>query len=124
MDINLPGMKGQEFVRRLKPLLPNTQFVMLTVYEDSDHIVDALQSGATGYLLKHTQRAGLINALREVNDGGSPMTTNIARKVVKAFHHPPVSDPSTADLSSRESEVLQLLARGYLYKEIPANRSK
>lgn len=120
MDINLPGMNGPECVRQLKPLLPDTQFVMLTVYEDSDHIVDALQAGATGYLLKHTQRAGLINALREVNEGGSPMTANIARKVVKAFHvsPPPVADTTTAELSSRESEVLQLLAQGYLYKEI------
>ena len=121
MDINLPGMNGPECVRQLKPLLPDTQFVMLTVYEDSDHIVEALQAGATGYLLKHTQRAGLISALREVNEGGSPMTANIARKVVKAFHvtpTPPVSDTNTAELSSRESEVLQLLAQGYLYKEI------
>ena len=125
MDINLPGMKGPECVRQLKPLLPDTQFVMLTVYEDSDHIVEALQAGATGYLLKHTQRAGLISALREVNEGGSPMTANIARKVVKAFHIPPPpaagADKTKAELSSRESEVLQLLAQGYLYKEIADN---
>jgi DNA-binding NarL/FixJ family response regulator len=118
MDINLSGMNGPECVRRLKPLLPTSQFVMLTVYEDSDHIIQALQSGATGYLLKHTQRAELINALREVNEGGSPMTANIARKVVRAFHQAPSSDSTTEELSNRESEVLQLLAQGYLYKEI------
>jgi DNA-binding NarL/FixJ family response regulator len=119
MDINLPGMNGPECVRRLKPLLPETQFVMLTVYEDADHIVQALQSGASGYLLKQTQRAGLINAIREVHAGGSPMTANIARKVVQSFQQlapPSVSD--AAELSPREKEVLDLLARGHLYKEI------
>lgn len=121
MDINLTGMNGPECVKRLKPLLPESQFVMLTVYEDSDHIIQALQAGATGYLLKHTQRAELIRALREVNEGGSPMTANIARKVVKAFYHAPGADPVTADLSNRENEVLQLLAQGYLYKEIADN---
>src|SRR5277367_4847770 len=118
MDINLTGMNGPECVRRLKPLLPETQFVMLTVYEDSDHIIQALQAGASGYLLKNTQRAELMNALREVNEGGSPMTANIARKVVGAFHQSAPSDPATGELSNRESEVLQLLAQGYLYKEI------
>jgi DNA-binding NarL/FixJ family response regulator len=119
MDINLTGMNGPECVRRLKPLLPDTQFVMLTVYEDSDHIIQALQSGASGYLLKHTQRAELMNALREVNEGGSPMTANIARKVVRAFHQAPsAAGMPTEELSNRESEVLQLLAQGYLYKEI------
>jgi DNA-binding NarL/FixJ family response regulator len=120
MDINLTGMNGPECVRRLKPLLPEAQFVMLTVYEDSDHIIQALQAGASGYLLKHTQRAELIGALCEVHEGGSPMTANIARKVVKAFHQGPgrASEPVTAELSHRENEVLQLLAQGYLYKEI------
>lgn len=118
MDINLPGMNGPECVRRLKPLLPQTQFMMLTVYEDADHIFQALQSGASGYLLKQTQRAGLIAALRDVHAGGSPMTANIARKVVAAFHLAAPSNPPAAELSNRESEVLQLLAQGFLYKEI------
>ena len=118
MDINLPGMTGIECVRRIKPLLPQTQFMMLTVYEDSDHIFQALQAGATGYLLKRTPRADLIAALRDVHAGGSPMTTNIARKVVKAFHHAAALQPTVAELSARENEVLQLLAQGYLYKEI------
>ncbi len=118
MDINLPGMNGVECVRRLKPVLPETQFVMLTVYEDSDHIFQALQAGAAGYLLKRTPRAELMAAIRDVQAGGSPMTTNIARKVVKAFHQIPPREPAVAALSARENEVLQLLAQGYLYKEI------
>jgi len=85
MDINLPGINGVEAVRKLKPVLQQTQFVMLTVYEDADHIYDALAAGATGYLLKETPRAELVNALQEVNQGGSPMTSNIARKVVQSF---------------------------------------
>ena len=118
MDINLPGINGVESVRRLKPLLPTAQFVMLTVYEDEDHIFQALQAGATGYLLKHTIREDLMTALRDLSGGGSPMTTNIARKVVQAFAKVTTPKPGVADLSARESEVLQLLARGYLYKEI------
>lgn len=118
MDINLPGMNGPECVRRLKPLLPQAQFMMLTVYEDSDHIFEALQAGASGYLLKQTQRAGLIAALRDVHAGGSPMTANIARKVVAAFHQAAPPNPPAAELSPRESEVLQLLTQGFLYKEI------
>lgn len=118
MDINLPGLNGVECVRRLKIQLPETQFVMLTVYEDSDHIFQALQAGAIGYLLKRTPRAELCAALRDVQAGGSPMTTNIARKVVKAFHQIMPPQPAVAELSARENEVLQLLAQGFLYKEI------
>src|SRR5947209_20583467 len=87
MDINLPGMSGVEAVRKLKPRLPATQFVMLTVYEDADHIYSALAAGATGYLLKQTPREELLAALAEVHCGGSPMTSNIARKVVQSFRH-------------------------------------
>lgn len=118
MDINLPGLSGIEGVRRLKPLLPGTQYLMLTVYEDVDHIFDALAAGATGYLLKQTPRGELLAAIREVHAGGSPMTGNIARRVVQAFHHEDTSTPESATLSQREREVLELLARGYLYKEI------
>ncbi len=118
MDINLPGISGIECVRRLKPLLPDTQFVMLTVYEDPEHIFNALAVGACGYLLKRVSRAELIEALQEVHAGGSPMSSNIARKVVQSFqkstHHP----SEAMELSPREQEVLELLARGYLYKEI------
>jgi DNA-binding NarL/FixJ family response regulator len=125
VDINLPGLNGIECVRRLKPLLPQTQFVMLTVYEDADHIFDALKAGATGYLLKQTPRQELLTALRQVHAGGSPMTSNIARKVVQSFQQQPWTRVAegqewgeTAELSPREREVLDLLAKGYLYKEI------
>ena len=117
MDINLPGMSGVEAVRRLKPALPATQFVMLTVYEDADHIYDALAAGATGYLLKQTPRRELLNSLEQVHRGGSPMTSNIARKVVQSFGQARHNAESEL-LSPREQEVLELLARGYLYKEI------
>jgi len=118
MDINLPGMSGVEAVRQLKPLLPQTQFVMLTVYEDADHIYNALAAGATGYLLKQTPRAELLRALEDVHHGGSPMTSNIARKVVQSFRQAPALATDSEGLSPREQEVLDLLARGYLYKEI------
>lgn len=118
VDINLPGASGIECVRRLKPKLPATQFVMLTVYEDSDHIFAALSAGATGYLLKRTPREALLTALREVHGGGSPMSSNIARKVVQSLQQPqPKARPSDL-LSPREAEVLELLSRGHVYKEI------
>lgn len=124
MDINLPGLSGIECVRQLKPLLPETQFVMLTVYEDADHIFHALSAGATGYLLKQTPRGELIAALRQVCNGGSPMTSNIARKVVQSFQqHVRASDGAAEELSPREKEVLNLLARGFLYKEIAESLS-
>src|SRR6266446_417113 len=112
MDINLPGMSGVEAVRKLKPSLPNTQFVMLTVYEDADHIYSALAAGASGYLLKQTPREELLSALEEVHRGGSPMTSNIARKVVQSFKQIPAGLSTDGELSPREQEVLGLLARG------------
>jgi len=118
MDISLPGASGIEGVRRLKPLLPDTQFLMLTVYEDVDHVFDALAAGATGYLLKQTRRAELLECIKDVHAGGAPMTSNIARRVVQAFHREEPGTPDSAKLSQREREVLELLARGYLYKEI------
>jgi DNA-binding NarL/FixJ family response regulator len=118
MDINLPGMNGIECVRRLKPLLPETQFVMLTVYEDADHIFNALAAGASGYLLKRMPRAELLAALKDVHAGGSPMSSNIARKVVQSFQRIGSQISNEEDLSTREREVLGLLERGYLYKEI------
>jgi DNA-binding NarL/FixJ family response regulator len=118
-DINLPGMNGIECVRRLKPRLPNTQFVMVTVYEDANHIFDALSAGASGYMLKQTKRSELIDALKDVHAGGSPMSSQIARKVVQSFRRDDSDkDDGTNDLSPREREVIELLARGYLYKEI------
>lgn len=118
VDINLPGLSGIECVRSLKPCVPDTQFVMLTVYEDSNHIFDALSAGATGYLIKTTPREALIAALREVHGGGSPMSSNIARKVVQCLQQPKRTIKPAEELSKRENEVLALLAQGYLYKEI------
>jgi DNA-binding NarL/FixJ family response regulator len=118
MDINLPGISGVEAVKRLKSELPQTQFVMLTVYEDSDHIYNALAAGATGYLLKETPRQELLRAVEDVHSGGSPMTSNIARKVVQSFRQDGTLGGAGEELSPREQEVLDLLARGYLYKEI------
>jgi DNA-binding NarL/FixJ family response regulator len=118
MDINLPGISGVEAVQKLKPSLPLTQFVMLTVYEDADHIYRALAAGASGYLLKQTSKQELLAALEDVHRGGSPMTSNIARKVVQSFQQTPIGLSPDHELSSREEEVLKLLARGYLYKEI------
>jgi DNA-binding NarL/FixJ family response regulator len=118
MDINLPGMSGVECVRRLKQVIPQTQVVMLTVYEDTDNIFKALAAGAAGYLLKRTKSAELLEAIREVNRGGSPMTTHIARKVTQSFQRAGPSTQPTENLSEREQEVLDCLSQGFLYKEI------
>lgn len=121
MDINLPNMNGIECVRRLKLLLPETQFVMLTVYEDADHLFTALAAGASGYLLKRTPREELLAALKQVHAGGSPMSNNIARRVVESFHRSRPELDESHQLTDREWEVLELLSRGDLYKEIAEN---
>ncbi len=118
MDINLPGLSGVECVRRLKPLLPGTQVIMLTVYQNTEHIFNALAAGATGYLLKQTPPAELLVAIQEVNAGGSPMSSHIARKIVQSFQRTSPATKEMESLSQRESEVLELLAKGFLYKEI------
>jgi DNA-binding NarL/FixJ family response regulator len=118
MDIKLPGMNGVECVRQLKPQLPQTQFVMYTVYEDSNHIFNALQAGATGYLLKQSAHDELLAALKYVHAGGSPMTSYIARRVAQCFSNHPARIEADDDLSPREREVIGMLARGFLYKEI------
>lgn len=119
MDINLPGLSGVDCVHGLKPLLPQTQIIMLTVYQNTESIFNALAAGATGYLLKQTRPAELLAAIRDVHGGGSPMSSHIARKIVQSFHRPtPAAHAETHGLSPREAEVLDLLAKGYLYKEI------
>ena len=118
MDINLPKLSGVECVRRLRPLLPHTQFLMLTVYEDADHIFAALAAGATGYLLKSTRRVDLLTAIQQIVEGGSPMSSGIARKVVQSFGKPASPRSELEVLSPREQSVLSLLAQGLLYKEI------
>lgn len=118
MDINLPGMNGVECVRRLKPQLPGTQLIMLTVYQNTEHIFNALAAGATGYMLKQTPPAELLTAIKEVQAGGSPMSSHIARKIVQSFQQSAEMSAEAQSLSPREAEVLDLLAKGFLYKEI------
>lgn len=117
MDINLPGMNGVECVRQLKKLLPEVQVMMLTVYEDTENIFDALAAGANGYMLKRTSSKELLEAIQEVKRGGSPMTMHIARKVVQSFQKS-VPAQAAENLSEREQQVLDLLSQGLMYKEI------
>lgn len=119
MDINMPKLNGVECVQQVKPLMPDTQILMLTVYEDPDHIFAALSAGATGYLLKSTRRDELLAAIEQIMQGGSPMSSSIARKVVQSFaRRKSEAEPGLETLSRREQEVLVLLTKGYLYKEI------
>jgi DNA-binding NarL/FixJ family response regulator len=118
MDINLPGMNGVECVRQLKQLLPQTQVMMLTVYEDTESIFNALTAGANGYMLKRTSSKELLEAIHEVHRGGSPMTMHIARKVVQSFQRTAATAQPTENLSEREQQVLDLLSQGLMYKEI------
>ena len=118
MDINLPGMNGVECVRRLKEKLPQTLVVMLTAYEDTENIFGSLEAGASGYLLKRSKSSEILEAIKEVVDGGSPMTAHIARKVVHSFQSKGASPQATENLADREKEVLDLLSQGFMYKEI------
>jgi DNA-binding NarL/FixJ family response regulator len=116
MDINLPRMNGIECVRQLKGILPRLRVVMLTVYEDTDLIFQALEAGAIGYLLKQAPPAKILEAITEVHQGGAPMSCNIARKVVQSFHRAKASPDNS--LTKREAEILNYLAQGFTYKEI------
>jgi DNA-binding NarL/FixJ family response regulator len=118
MDINLPGIDGVECVQKLSGLLPQMQMVMLTVYDDTDAIFNSLAAGASGYLLKPVSAVQLLAAVKDVYAGGAPMTSNIVRKVVQTFKQPVATAHETENLSAREQEVLDYLAKGYLYKEI------
>jgi DNA-binding NarL/FixJ family response regulator len=121
MDINLGGMSGIEVVQLLKPRFPDMLFMMCTVYEEDEQIFEALSAGANGYILKKTAPARLLEAIRELYEGGAPMSSQIARKVVAAFNKAPKAPQNRLDsLSNRESEILVLLAKGLLYKEIAA----
>jgi DNA-binding NarL/FixJ family response regulator len=117
MDINLPGLDGIECVRRLKPELPDVQFLILTIYSDTDRIFQALEAGAIGYLLKRSSRDELFAALKLVQAGGSPISSGIARRVWQAFRKPPPG-PAEADLSERERQVVGLLSKGLPEKQI------
>lgn len=119
MDINLPGMNGIECIRQVKGKSPGTQFMMFTVYENDDKVFEALKAGASGYLLKNTGLLQIAESVKELHEGGSPMSANIARKMVNLVRGD--SDKKTPFLdilSPREKEILQLLAKGLLYKEI------
>lgn len=117
MDINLPGMSGIDCIKTVKEKCPGTQFMMFTVYENDDKVLQAMQAGATGYLLKRTKPEQILEGIKELNQGGSPMSSNIARKLLNIFLHEKKAAKQDV-LSDRENEVLQLLADGLLYKEI------
>jgi DNA-binding NarL/FixJ family response regulator len=121
MDINLPGMDGVECVRRLKVKMSGTQFVMLTVYEDSNRLFKSLIAGASGYLLKRTPSSKLLAAIREAHEGGSPMTPQIARMVVHHFQRASEPGAEIGKLTVREKDVLDQLSKGFRYKEIVTN---
>jgi DNA-binding NarL/FixJ family response regulator len=118
MDINMAEVDGIECTRRLKALAPKVHILMLTVYEDTDRIFKALTAGASGYLLKRVAPAKLLEAIRDVHSGGSPMSGPIARKVVQFFQHGPPPKEEDEGLSTRERQVLQFLAQGFAYKQI------
>jgi len=121
MDINLGKMNGIECVRRIKPEHPEILFMMCTVYEEDEKIFEALAAGANGYILKKTTPSKMLEAIKELNEGGAPMSSQIARKVVNAFQKIPDGTHTQIDtLSNREAEILELLAKGLLYKEIAA----
>jgi len=122
MDIRLPNLSGVECVRRLKQLSPAIQVIMLTMYDDDSAVFEALQAGASGYLLKRTPHVQILAAIEEVHRGGSPMSSAIARKVVQFVHRAPAANPAAGPalphFSPRENEILAYLAKGYRYKEI------
>lgn len=121
MDINLGGINGIECVKALKKEYPEILFMMCTVYEEDEKIFEALSAGASGYILKKTTPAKLIEAIKELHEGGAPMSSQIARKVVAAFQNKPAATAahdSLDALSKREKEILEMLSKGLLYKEI------
>jgi DNA-binding NarL/FixJ family response regulator len=122
MDIHLPGRSGIECTRKLRDLCPDTRVLILTVYDDSENILNALKAGANGYLLKRASPQEIVRAISDVHEGGAPMSSQIARKVVASFRETP-PDPATETLTDRESEVLGFLTKGYSTKEIAERMS-
>jgi DNA-binding NarL/FixJ family response regulator len=118
MDLNLPDCSGAEVIARLKTVLPDINVVVLTVYNDTEHIFKALRAGACGYLLKQATAGEILEAIAEAHRGGAPMTSGIARKVIATFQEQPSAAEATAKLSPREREILELVADGYANKEI------
>ncbi len=120
MDIGLPGMNGIECLRQVKQRMPGTSVVMLTVFEDDKRVFESLVAGADGYLLKKTPPSKIIDSLRELQDGGAPMSTQIARRVLRVFRENPTTQKGSG-LSKRENEILGQLAKGYTSKQIAEN---
>lgn len=120
MDIHLPGISGIECLRQIKGECPSTQFIMSTVYEDDDNIFESLKAGASGYLLKKTEPVKILEAIKEVYSGGSPMSAQIARKVIASFQAPNGID-ETGLLTPKEKEILKALSKGLRYKEIASD---
>ena len=118
MDINLPGISGIECIRQVKKSNVPMQFMMFTVYENNDQVFEALKAGATGYLLKKTAPLQIIEAIKDLHNGGSPMSATIARKLVTIFQDQPKVNNEASVLTNREKDVLECLAKGMLYKEI------
>jgi len=123
LDINLPGIDGIECLRQLRYSCPMLQFLMLTSYEESEKIFQSLRAGANGYLLKRADTSEVIDAIRQVHEGGAPMSSSIARQVVRHFNQLGHDDSELPRLSPREREVIELLARGAAYKEIAGHLS-
>jgi len=121
MDINMPGISGIDCIRKIKDDCPGTQFMIFTIYENDEKIFDALAAGASGYLLKKTPHEKIIEAVKELYNGGSPMSSQIARKVIGNFKE--TKQQGHSDLTNKENEVLLLLSKGFLYKEIAAQLS-
>lgn len=119
MDIQLPGMNGIECIRRLKKDYPNIQFLVLTVFGEDDKIFEALKAGASGYLLKSSSPEAIIHAIKEIHNGGSPMSPGIARKIIQYFHEP-LFEKGYTIFTEREKQVLELMSQGKLVKEIAA----
>ncbi|MGD1089544.1 MAG: response regulator transcription factor [Verrucomicrobiota bacterium] len=118
MDLNLPDSSGADVTARLKSLLPDISVVILTVYNDAEHIFKALRAGAGGYLLKQATASEILEAITETHRGGAPMTSEIARKVIAAFHEPKPPPSAAETLAPREQEILELVAKGYSNKEV------
>ena len=118
MDIHLPNMSGVDCTRHLKQLCPSLQILILTVYEDNERVFGALKAGASGYLLKRSDPADILHAIQEVKQGGAPMSSQIARRVVQSFRETANGTLKDQKLSQREEEILQHLSKGYSTKEI------
>ena len=118
MDINLPGMSGMDCARKIKQMLPEAQILMLSMFEDDEKVFHSLMAGASGYLAKHTPPADILKAIIDIHRGASPMSPKVSRTVVRHFHRLQAAHPEGESLSKREREVLELLSKGYRYKEI------